>query len=173
VATFVQLAVVIAAVQPALLQPMALPLVAGGAAAALYAAWFMRQPSHGRGAQHDVAGRAFDLRQALVFGAIIAAVMFMTAALHDTWGDRSVWWSAALGGLADAHAAAASTASLVSGNRLPVGIAVAAIGLGVSTNALVKAAAAWQGGGRAYAARIVPGQLLVLGALWLAIGLTR
>ncbi len=47
-----------------------------------------------------------------------------------------------------------------------------AIGFGISTNALVKGAAAWHGGGRAYAARIVPGQVLVLGALWLAIGLT-
>lgn len=171
VATFVQLAVVIAAVQPALLQPMAVPLVAGGAAAALYATWFLRQPSHG-GARHDVAGRAFDLRQALAFGAIIAAVTFLTAALHDTWGDRSVGWSAALGGLVDVHAAAASTAALASGSRLPEGIAVGAIGFGISTNALVKAAAAWHGGGRAYAARIVPGQVLVLGALWLAIGLT-
>jgi uncharacterized membrane protein (DUF4010 family) len=74
---------------------------------------------------------------------------------------------AALTGLADAHATAASAASLLAANKIPTDQAVWAILLGLTTNTLMKAVAAFTSGGVRYAMRIVPGLALMIIAIWL------
>lgn len=175
-ATMVQLAVVVAAVQPALLDTLRWPLVLGGVAACAYSLLFFPRgapaanPAAGRPEQQDL-GRAFDLKTALAFAAIVGVVLVVSAALSAWMGERGTLLAAAVTGLVDAHATAASVASLVAAGKLPPDAALWPILAGLSTNALMKAVVAFHAGGAAYAARIVPGLVLVIAAVWLGVWL--
>lgn len=175
-ATMVQLAVVVAAVQPALLDALLWPLLLGAGVACAYSLAFFRragpraQGAAGPAEQADL-GRAFDLRTALVFAAIMGAVLVLSAALSAWLGARGTLLAAAATGLVDAHATAASVASLVAAGKLPPDDALWPILAGLSTNTLMKAVVAAHAGGAAYAARIVPGLLLMIAAVWLGVWL--
>jgi uncharacterized membrane protein (DUF4010 family) len=91
----------------------------------------------------------------------------LSAAMNHWLGARGTLLATTLAGLVDAHAAAAAAASLVAAGKLPADDALLPILVGVSTNTLMKAAVAWAAGGAAYAARIVPGLVLMLAGLWL------
>lgn len=170
VATVVQMTLVLGATSLPTLRAMALPLVCAGTAAAGYAllvtwgSWRARGPD----AAPAPAGRAFSLRQALTFAALLSAVVVGAAALQAAWGGRGVLVAAGVAGLADAHAAAVSVAALVAAGRLPVEAAPVAILLALSTNTLTKAVAAASAGGRAYLLALLPGLVLVLAAAWAA-----
>lgn len=171
-ATIVQLAVVVAAVQPALIDALLWPLLLGGIAACAYSLlFFPRAPAaadkpHGPPENQDM-GRAFDLKTAVSFAAVVSVVLVVSAALSAWLGARGALLAAAVTGLVDAHATAASVASLVQAGKLPPDAALWPIVAGLSTNSLMKAAVAFQAGGSAYAARIVPGLVLVIAAVWL------
>lgn len=175
-ATMVQLAVVVAAVQPALLDTLRWPLVLGSVAACAYSLLFFprgapaAQAAAGRPEQQAL-GRAFDLKTALAFAAIVSIVLVVSAALSAWLGARGTLLAAAATGLVDAHATAASVASLVAAGKLPLNAALWPILAGLSTNALMKAVVAFHAGGAAYAARIVPGLVLVIAAVWLGVWL--
>jgi uncharacterized membrane protein (DUF4010 family) len=176
VATIAQLAVVLATLQPALLDALTWPLLLGGGAACAYSLlFFPRRPAAADGAhaqpEPQEFGRAFDLKTALTFAALVSVMLLVSAALSTWLGQRGTLLAAALTGLADAHATAASVASLVAAGKLPLAAALWPILAGLSTNALMKAVVAFQSGGVAYAARIVPGLVLVIGAIWLGVWL--
>jgi len=71
-------------------------------------------------------------------------------------------------GFADAHAAAASVASLVASGKLAAHDAVAPILAAVSTNAISKAVLAVSSGGARFAAPIVAGLALQVASAWVA-----
>lgn len=176
VATLIQLAVVVAAVHPALLQPLMWPLLLGGAAAFGYGLLFFPYAAAPAGETRvephpQELGRAFDLKTALVFATIVGAVLLLSAALSTWLGERGALLGAAATGLVDAHATAASVASLAAVNKLPADVALWSILAGLSSNSVMKALVAFHAGGRAYAARIVPGLVLVIAAVWLGVWL--
>lgn len=165
VATVVQLAAVLAAVSVATLQALATPLALAGVAAAAYAAAFslraLRKPAEDGGVPEE----AISLPAALVFGATLSAVLLGAAALQAWLGEGGAILAAAVAGLADAHAAAFSIASLVAAGRLTPAEAVLPILAGFTTNTVTKLAFAAMGG-RAFALRVAPGLLLVAAAAW-------
>jgi len=168
IATIVLMALMIAAIQPALLRALWLPLGLGGLAATAYGLGFMWR-SHAARAETDAGtlGHPFDWKAALAFGLVMAAVLLVSAAFNHWLGARGTLLAAALAGLVDAHANAASMAALVSAGKVAGPAAVLPILLGLSTNSLMKAVVSWHAGGAAFALRIVPGQLLMLAAVWL------
>ena len=173
VATMVQLAVVVAAVQPALLDALMWPLVLGGVTACAYSLLFFPRAAPaatGRPEQQDL-GRAFDLGTALVFAAIVGGVLVLSAALSAWLGTRGTLLAAAATGLVDAHATAASVASLVVAGKLPPDTALWPILIGLGSNSLMKAVVAFHAGGATYATRIVPGLVLMIAAVWLGVWL--
>lgn len=176
VATIVQLAVVVAAVQPALLDALWWPLLFGGVAACAYSLLFFPRATaaadkpHGLPENQDI-GRAFDLKTAVSFAAVVSVVLVVSAALSAWLGTRGTLLAAGVTGLVDAHATAASVASLVQAGKLPLDAALWPIVAGLSTNSLMKAAVAFHAGGAAYAGRIVPGLVLVITAVWLGVWL--
>lgn len=176
VATIVQLAVVVAAVQPVLLDALLWPLLSGGAAACTYSLLFFPRGATAQGEPHEPTqdqdlGRAFDLKTAVSFAAVVSVVLVVSAALSAWQGARGALLAAAVTGLVDAHATAASAASLVHAGKLPLDTALRAILIGLSTNSLMKAVVAFHAGGSTYAARIVPGLVLVIAAVWLGVWL--
>jgi len=168
IATIVLMALMIAAIQPALLRALWLPLGLGGLAATAYGLGFMWR-SHAARAETDAGtlGHPFDWKAALAFGLVMAAVLLVSAAFNHWLGARGTLLAAALAGLVDAHANAASMAALVSAGKLAAAESVLPILLGLTTNALMKAVVSWHAGGAAFALRIVPGQLLMLAGVWL------
>lgn len=172
IATFVQLAAVVTAVQPALLDALLWPLLAGGLTACAYSLLFLTRGMEATtplpdGVGSQDLGRAFDLKAAVTFAAIVSVALMVSAALHDWQGARGTLLAAAVTGLADAHATAASAASLVVAGKLSLDTARWAVLIGLSANSLMKAMVAFQAGSSAYAARIVPGLMLVITAVWL------
>ncbi|WP_242165078.1 DUF4010 domain-containing protein [Lysobacter sp. M15] len=164
VSTIVQLAVIAGALSLPLLQALWLPLAAAGAVIVGFALVAARATHKVDAQGTSLAGRAFEPRHALVFVAVVAAVMLLSAAMLAWLGDAGLEWSLAASGLADAHAAAASAAQLVAVGRIDTHTAVPGIALALLANSVSKLVLAFLTGGRAYALRLMPGILGMVAA---------
>ena len=166
VATFVQLALLIGATDAATLRALAVPLACGGGAAILYGGVFTALALRHKVEHPDEPGRAFSMRSAILFAALLSVILVASAALQDRFGDAGVLAVAGLAGLADTHSPAISVASLVASDRLVASSAVVPILTALTTNTLTKMVFAVTGGGTAFVVRVVPGLILVLAAAW-------
>lgn len=166
IATIIQLAVIVAVIEPALLDALFLPLLLGGITAIAYGLLFMGHAVAGDKGQHAELGRAFDLKAAVVFAAIITVVLMLSAGVNAWLGTQGIMFSAALTGLADAHATTASMASLVESGKMAIDSAIWPILIGFTSNSIMKIAVATKAGGRQFAARVIPGVVLIAIAVW-------
>ncbi|MEI8028662.1 MAG: DUF4010 domain-containing protein [Comamonadaceae bacterium] len=175
IATIIQMTIVIGLVQTSLLKSLALPLIFGGLAAGVYGLLFVvsGMPTTSAQIPEKEAGRAFDLRMAAAFAALVSLVLLLTAGLNIWFGERGMLLAAALTGLVDAHATAASAASLMAANKISSDQAIGPILVGLTTNTFMKAVVAFKSGGTRYAARIVPGLVLMIAAVWLGAWFTN
>ncbi len=176
VATILQMTFIVGLLSPTLLAALRGPLLMAGLAALGYAAWFiwlaLREPASISGAREGAGveqqrGRAFDLGAAAGFAALMAAVLTLAAALNAWMGQGGLLATAAISGLADAHAMAVAASALLAEPKIVLSAAVPAVLVALSTNALSKALLAANAGGAAYAKRVVPGLLLMVVAAWL------
>lgn len=169
IATMIQMTVVIGMVETSLLMQLMLPLMCGGLAAGGYGLFFFikRVPTSGDNEREINVGRAFDLKMAAVFAALIALIVLVAAGLNAWLGARGMLVGAAVTGLIDAHATAASAASLSAANKISTDQAIGPILVGLTTNTIMKAVVAFKSGGVRYAAHIVPGLALMIIAVWL------
>ena len=169
VATILQMTAVLAATSRSALFQMRYPLIASGVAAVAYGVFLILGSKHQDAPPSAQTGRAFSLKSAVFFAALITAMLVLSAALNAWLGAAGVAVGAAVAGLADTHAAAVSVASLVSAGKMPASGAVLPILAGMTTNTISKAVVAVSSGGRAYAVQIIPGLLIVIAAAWLAV----
>lgn len=117
-----------------------------------------------------VTSRPMSIRAALSLAAILVLFLVVTRAAADRLGGGGVVAAGALGGLADAHAAAIAAASLAP-QAISVHTAVVACGAALATNTAVKLVLATATGGPAFALRLaawlVPAVAAVaLGMAW-------
>jgi uncharacterized membrane protein (DUF4010 family) len=166
VATILQLTVVLAATSRSTLHEMRFPLIAAGVAALAYGLLFMLVSARQKAMPSAQKGRAFSLKTAVLFGTLIAVVLLFSTALNVWLGKAGVLAAAAVSGLADAHAAAVSVASLVSAGKFPAAESVLPILAALTTNTISKVVVAISTGGRRYAMQIIPGLLLVIASAW-------
>jgi uncharacterized membrane protein (DUF4010 family) len=164
-ATFIQFAIVAAAVHLPSLAVLAVPLAAGLLVTSAAAALFFLRARDGKGSAKR--GRAFNLLHATLFAFGLAAVTAIVGIVNEHAGAGAAQWSAALAGFADAHAAGAAVLSLVADGRMPLAIGVWACLLGISTNAASKLAVAFFTGGASYGLRVGAGLSASLAAAWL------
>jgi len=164
VATVVQLALVLAISNMALLERLRWVLLATGLTMAAYGALMIRA-TRGEPAPPPPSGRAFRLRTALIFATAFVLVMLLVAWLQRSFGPTWALGGVVIGGFADAHSTAASVGSLAAQGQLPPDLAAIAIGLIVTTNTLSKLGFARAGGG-AYFLRLAPGLVLLVAAFW-------
>ena len=164
IATVVQLAMVLAISDAALLGQLRWVLVIMGAAMAVYGALLLFA-TQGKAAPPPPSGRAFRLRTALLFAGAFVLVMLLVAWLQRSFGPTWALAGVIVGGFADAHSTAASVGSLATQGQLSAELAAIAIGLVVTTNTLSKIGFAWAGGS-AYFWRLAPGLLLLIAAYW-------
>jgi uncharacterized membrane protein (DUF4010 family) len=166
IATVIQLAMVLAVSDAALLGQLRWVLLAMGLAMAVYGA-LMLIATKGKAAPPPPSGRAFRLRTALIFAGAFVLIMLLVAWLQRSFGPTWALAGVIFGGFADAHSTAASVGSLTTQGQLPPDLALIAIGLIVTTNTLSKLGFAWAGGG-AYFWRLAPGLVLLIAAYWAA-----
>lgn len=170
VSTVIQLGVIAGMLSPPLLRALWPALLAAGAVIALFAVFAARAARAARGREDGLVGRAFEPRHAVLFVAMVAGVLLLSAAMLAWLGDAALEWTLAASGLADVHAAAASAAQLAASQRIDVAVAVHGVALAFAANSLVKLGMAFASGGRAYGLRILPGvagmALAFGGAVW-------
>lgn len=169
VATLVQMSLLLLAIDATVLRTLVAPLLFAGAAAALYAAYFvviaLRTPT----AAPETSGRAFSIVGALVFGALICTVLVASAALDHWFGARGALAGAAVAGFVDVHAATVSTATLAANGVLrPEGAALPII-VGFTANTVSKVVMAFSGGNGAFAGRVTAGLALIAAAAWIGL----
>jgi uncharacterized membrane protein (DUF4010 family) len=166
VATVIQLAAVLSATSIATLQAMTPSLIAAGVAAGAYGAVFTLMALRQTTEETNAAGEAFSLKAALIYAALLSAVLLASAALREWFGEAGAVVAAGLAGFVDTHAAAISISAMAAAGKLTPDAAVLPILVAFTTNTLVKILLAVTGGGRAYAMRVVPGLILVAAAAW-------
>lgn len=165
---FLRMLVLVASVQPALLRPVAAPLVAAGVVLLLLAVWqWRRRSAQGASAQELAPVAAFDLGTALGFGAFLAVMAVLVPAARQALGAPGIYAVAALAGLADVDATVISLAHLQSAGGLNAVTAVLAIGVTTVANMVTKALISWRLAGAALGWPVLRGYLaaLALGAL--------
>lgn len=173
VATMLMLAAVIGALSPPLLRQLTWPLMFAGGTAVIVAASTRGRRTAGAVDDRPVApGRPFEPRQALVFAAIVGAILLFSSAVHGWLGDAGVVIAAGVSGLADLHAAAASVAQLVEGDALDAPAAGLPVFVALVANSCSKLLMAWLRGGRAFLLRVLPGVVLIVLAFALGLWLT-
>jgi len=167
VATVVQMVLVLAATSLSTFIALAPALAGAGGAALAYGVLHVRrswhQPVEGDGASAD---SSFSFMAAVSIALTFAVVMFAAAAFNALLGTPGTYLAVAVAGFVDTHSPAVSIASLVAGGRMEAGAAVLPVLLAMTTNSLTKMVLAGVAGGRAYAAQIIPGLLLIIGAAW-------
>jgi uncharacterized membrane protein (DUF4010 family) len=165
-ATIVYLAIVLAVTDMAVLMAMSKPLICAGIAAIAYGAAFTLRLGATQDAEAPERSRAFSLPVALGLAATLSGILLITAAAEAWLGTTGITLAAALAGFADAHTSAISVASLAATGKVAPADAVIPILAGITTNTGSKIVFAVAAGGKRFAARVIPGLLLVLAAAW-------
>ena len=111
----------------------------GGLAASLYGLVFFlrREPDSQTDNPVNDVGRACSLKTAAVFAALVSLILLLSAGLNAWLGARAMLLGAALTGLADAHATAASAASLMAAGKISSAQAVGLILIGLTSGYFV------------------------------------
>jgi uncharacterized membrane protein (DUF4010 family) len=164
VATAVQLALVAATVHPQALAVIAPSLGLGGVAAALAALLSLRRVRGVHG--HRPSGRVFSVPAAVAFATLLTAVTAMLSVATARYGAAAVGAAAALAGIVDVHAAAASVLSLAAGGKVAASAVLLPVLLAFTTNTASKVVAGWASGGRRYGLRVTIGLLAMTAAVW-------
>lgn len=155
---------VLLAVVPAVLPAIALELLAAGAVLLVGGLLGLGGGASATLPAPTSEARMFQLGQALLFAAVIAAVLFVSALMNAWLGARGALVAAMIAALAELHAAAASVAQLYGGADLSlVQVRWGFVGL-LAASVVSRGAVAAISGGRAYGGRVAVGLVLMLAA---------
>ena len=162
-----RLIVVTLVVAPALLVPLATVLGMGllFGLAGLLVVW-RRMGDAGEPPMPEVTNPT-ELKAALTFGLLYAAILFLAAWLQDIAGSKGLYAIALTSGLTDVDAITLSSLRLFNLDKLAAGDTVISIALAVFANLLFKSGLVISIGGKALARRTLPG----LGAIAAGLGL--
>ena len=173
VATVLLMVIVLLVTNIATCRALAKPMLLAGIAAGSYASILLLRSARTPVTHEPLAGRAFDLKLAVLFAAVVTGILFLCTFLNRSYGNRGLLIGAALSGLADTHATAISIASLVSAGKLTPQAAVFPILLGFATNTVVKAVVAFSVGSKRFALQLLPGLIALVLAAFLGMWWSR
>lgn len=105
-------------------------------------------------AMPTAASRMFRLSHALVFAALIAGVLLLSAFLQERFGSAGALLTSAIAALIELHAAMASIAQLGGSGALSDAMAEWALQAVLLSSVLARSAVAFTAGGRAYGLRV-------------------
>jgi uncharacterized membrane protein (DUF4010 family) len=145
----------------ACLWPLAAMLLSGMALAEILRRW----PHNKIESVPMKSGNPFRILPALRFGAMFAAVVFLSKWAAATLGTGAFYWTSLLGGLVDVSTVIAPAAELLKGNSMTLATAEIAVLLALAANAVQKILVAASSGTREFAMRVA-----AVFALWSAVG---
>jgi uncharacterized membrane protein (DUF4010 family) len=164
-ASLILFAIVLGTASMPLLLAVKWPLLAAGVVLAAGGALGLLRASHKETDLPDLPqARAFRLSHALIFAAVVAGVLLLSAWLHDLFGDRGALVAATLAALAELHAAAASLAQLSANEGIGMAQARWGVMALLGASALAKSVLAVASGGPGYGLRVAAGLMAMLGA---------
>lgn len=171
-ASLLLFALVIGAAAPALLGALRWPLLAAGGVLVLAAGLGLwHAPRDPKDLPSAPQARAFRLSHALIFAAVVAGVLLLSAWLQRVFGDAGALVAATLAALAELHAAAASLAQLSRSGGLTAEHARWGVLALLAASVASKSVIAVISGGAGYGARVALGLLAMLAAavatMWL------
>lgn len=166
VATFVQMALLLAVITRPTLVLMAPALAAGAIVVAIYGVVFALRGAKTETIATVEPGRAFSVGAALSLAAMMAFMLVVAAALRSWLGEAGVTVGAAVAGFADAHSSVISIASLVASIKMTPQQAVLPILAALTSNTVAKIVIAFSTGSRAFALSITPGLVASTAAAW-------
>jgi uncharacterized membrane protein (DUF4010 family) len=134
--TILQIALLLAAIHPATLHALAIPLVFGGVSIAAYGLMVTLSSFRQNGAEMGNPSRSFSVKTAMMLATVIAIVLIASAALKAWFGQAGLVVASGVAGLADVHAATISGASLGAANKLMPVSAVIPILVAFTVNAI-------------------------------------
>jgi uncharacterized membrane protein (DUF4010 family) len=175
-ATVVELSVLIALIDPALLPGLlpAVGLYGAGALLAVGATWRLARRAAQSSALSDeseATRRPFQPLQAMLFAALLAGVLLAAEAARSMLGSDAALAATGLAGFADAHAAAASAAQMAVNGAFSSWQALLAIGLALATNAVSKIVAGFAGAQWTFGVVNLAAQFGLIGLFWLGLWL--
>lgn len=158
---------------PDFVMPLAWPAIPAGVVTLAVGAWWLRHPNQATGEAGKLQSRnPLDLKAALTFGVLLAAIMVLARAMTAWFGNRGVYVASAISGLADVDAVTLSLASLARQHQIQAEVAVFGACIAAAVNSGMKAAIVFALCGTRMALRVaialVLGLLAGAAALWLS-----
>ena len=157
----IRLGVLTAVMAPALLPSMGFILAGGLAGGTLAVAWCWKGLESRTNAPLLELGNPTEIRMALSFGALYAAVLFASAWLTDWAGHSGTYGVALISGTTDIDAITLSTLRLLGLETLTQHEALTAILLAFLSNMVFKSGLALSIGGRDLARKVLPGMVAI------------
>ena len=167
-ASLILFVAILAASAPALFDASRTALLAGAVVLLLGGALGLWHASRDAAGLPDAPqARAFRLSHALIFAAVVAAVLLLSAWLQRQFGDAGAVAAATFVALAELHAAAASLGQLVAVGGLGIPHARWGVFALLGASVVAKTIVAFSSGGLAYGLRVAAGLIGML----LAVGI--
>ena len=167
IATVIQLAILLAAVYPPVLNVLAMPLVFGGASIAIYGLIVGFNSFQKNQIETTKMTNTFSVKSAFILAGMIGMVLIISAALKDQFGQVGLVIALGVAGFADVHAPTIAVASQAAAGKLALENAAIPILVAFSTNTMAKALVAIASGCKAFSTQIIIGLALQLVAVWL------
>jgi uncharacterized membrane protein (DUF4010 family) len=162
---FPRILVVSSVINWSLAQALMVPLLTMAALSYLGAGLFWYWSGQDSGNREASMKNPFELKPALIFAGLLAAIMLLSRALREQFGDLGVYLLAAASGIADVDAITLSLANMA-GADLAVPAAALAVLIAAFVNASIKAGLATGIGGLRLGARVgLPTLIAILGGL--------
>ncbi len=165
--TILQIVMLLAAIHPATLNALIMPLVFGGVSIAAYGLLVTLNSFHQNGVDMSELSRSFSVKTAITLAAVIAVVLIASAGLETWFGQAGVVFASGVAGLADVHASTISVASLAAASKLMPTSAAVPILVAFSANAFSKVITAAVTGGKLFARQVVLGLVIQVSAIWI------
>ncbi len=166
--TVLQLSLLLAAIHPPTLYAIAIPMTFGGVSILIYGLIVTLSSFHHNGVEMANPGRSFSVKTAIILAAVIALALLASAALKEWFGQAGLVIASGVAGMADAHAATISVASLALAGKLAATDAVLPILIAFSVNAVSKVIAAMVTGGRDFTRQVALGVVIQVSSVWIA-----
>lgn len=161
----IRVAMITAVVAPGVVKSLAMTIAPALFFGAISLFWYWREQSSGQAFMPETRNPT-ELRAALGFGAIYAAVLFVSAWLSEIAGSQGIYVLALVSGLTDMDAIALSSMRLFNLGKLALDVTVVAIGLAMISNLVFKTGIAMVIGGRPLGLKILGG----MGAVAVGLG---
>ncbi len=165
VVMLIRIGILFAVIAPGILGAVLPALGAGAAVGAVAVLIFWRGAKHEGAAGELKLGNPFEMKPALMFGAILAVISLAAAFGVDRFGEAGLYVVALISGLADVDAITLAAAGDARAGAISAGLAASAAVIAASSNIVVKGVMSHTIGGAALGARVAAAFAAIMAAI--------